>query len=138
MWSFHGSSEKWGKDDVMKLAKGFTRANPMEQIIQGSPGTGGGLPVVAFWTKNVGEAIGHVETLPLILSIPVRTETDGRTHASVQLNPKVVLQPGEIYSTPLTFLAVYQGDFYEPLRLYSRALAAQGVKNATPANGDYE
>jgi alpha-galactosidase len=138
MWSFHGSSEKWGKDDVIKIGKGFSRANPMEQIIQGSPGTGGGLPVVAFWSKNIGEAIGHVETLPLILSIPVRTEADGRTDASVQLNPKMALQPGETYSTPLTFLAVYRGDFYEPLRLYSRALAAQGVKNAAPTNADYE
>jgi alpha-galactosidase len=138
MWSFHGSSEKWGKDDVMKIAKGFSRANPMQQIVQGSPGTGGGIPVVAFWTKNIGEAIGHVETVPLILSIPVHTETDGRTQASVRLEPKTVLQPGETYSTPLTFLALYKGDFYEPLRLYSRALAAQGVKSAIPVNADYE
>jgi alpha-galactosidase len=138
LWSFHGSSEKWGKDDVMKIAKGFSRANPMEQVIQGSPGTGGGIPVVAFWTKNIGEAIGHVETLPLILSIPVHTSADGRTSASVHLEPRVVLQAGETYSTPLTFLAVYRGDFYEPLRLYSRALAAQGVKSANPVNADYE
>ena len=32
---------------------------------------GGGIPVVAFWTRNVGEAIGHLETLPLALSIPL-------------------------------------------------------------------
>ena len=35
--------------------------------------TGGGIPVVAFWTGSVGEAIGHAETVPLKLSMPVKT-----------------------------------------------------------------
>ena len=48
---------------------------------------GGEIPVVAFWTRTVGEAIGHVETLPLVLSIPVKTEADGHVDASVALQP---------------------------------------------------
>ena len=58
MWSFHGSSEDWGKDDVIKLSKGFSQENVMGAIRKG--GYGGGIPVVAFWTGNVGEAIGHI------------------------------------------------------------------------------
>src|SRR5262249_20733770 len=46
MWSFHGSSEDWGKDDVVKLAKGFSQTNVMGEIRKG--GYGGGVPVVAF------------------------------------------------------------------------------------------
>jgi len=38
--------------------------------------TGGGIPVVAFWTGSVGEAIGHAETVPLKLSLPVRTNPE--------------------------------------------------------------
>ena len=38
-------------------------------------GYGGGIPVVAFWTGSVGEAVGHVETLPLTLSLPVKVGT---------------------------------------------------------------
>ena len=55
---------------------------------------GGGIPVVAFWTRTVGEAIGHVETLPLVLSIPVHTEPGGQIDAAVHLTPATVLQPG--------------------------------------------
>ena len=74
---------------------------------------GGGIPVVAFWTKTVGEAIGHVETLPLVLAIPVKTESDGHVDASVQLTPESALQPGEAYSTPETF---HRGVFGRLLR----------------------
>ena len=138
MWSFHGSSEKWGKNDVEKITKGFSRRNPMQQLQPGAPGTGGGIPVVAFWTRNVGEALGHLETIPFVADIPVRTEADARTSASLELKPEMVLQPGDAYSTPLSFLALYRGDFYEPLRLYARALGARGWKTATPSNADYE
>ena len=44
----------------------------MGETVKG--GYGGGIPVVAFWTASVGEAIGHVETLPWTLSIPVKVE----------------------------------------------------------------
>ena len=43
------------------------------------------MAVVAFWTRNVGEAIGHIEELPLNLPIPVETTADRRVSASVAL-----------------------------------------------------
>jgi alpha-galactosidase len=138
MWSFHGSSEKWGKDDVVLISKDFARANPMEQVMQGEPGTGGGIPVVAFWTAKMGEAIGHLETLPLALAIPVHVGADERIDASIELKPDQSLQPGEVYSTPVSFLAVFHGDYYEPLRTYSDALGAQGWKIPRPNAADYE
>src|SRR5262249_42711431 len=75
MWSFHGSSYDWGKDDVVKLTKTFSQPNVMGDMVKG--GYGGGIPVVAFWTRQVGEAIGHVETLPIPAAIPARVESDG-------------------------------------------------------------
>ena len=138
MWSFHGSSEKWGKDNVVLISKHFSRANPMEQVMKGDPGTGGGIPVVAFWTAEVGEAIGHLETLPLTLAIPVRVDAGGRVDASIELKPEQTLEPGEVYSTPVSFLSVFHGDFYEPLRMYSDALGAQGWKIPQPNSADYE
>jgi hypothetical protein len=62
MWSFQGSSYDWGKDDVQKLTKVSAQPNLMGEAVKG--GYGGGIPVVAFWTGSVGEAIGDVETLP--------------------------------------------------------------------------
>jgi alpha-galactosidase len=138
MWSFHGSSEKWGKDDVLFISKGFFRANPMEQVMKGDPGTGGGIPVVAFWTSQMGEAIGHIETLPLALAIPVHVAPDERVDAAIKLKPEQTLQFGETYSTPVSFLSVFRGDFYEPLRMYSDALGAQGLPTAKPNSADYQ
>jgi alpha-galactosidase len=138
MWSFHGSSEKWGKDNVVLVSKDFSRTNPMEQVMNGDPGTGGGIPVVAFWTARMGEAMGHLETLPLALDVPVHVEASGDVDASIKLNPQQTLQPGEVYSTPVTFLAVFHGDYYEPLRMYSDALGIQGWKIPKPNSADYE
>jgi alpha-galactosidase len=137
MWSFHGSSIQWGKDEAFPIPAEFAQANVfgMPVSVSGDLGSaGGGIPVVAFWTKSVGEAIGHIETLPLVLSIPVKTIQDGRVSASVRLPANAVLKPGDIYSTPRTFLAVYSGDFYEPLSTWSNAVEREGL--AKPANNN--
>ncbi|MFY9804269.1 MAG: glycoside hydrolase family 36 protein [Candidatus Acidiferrales bacterium] len=135
MWSFHGASIQWGKDNVFEIPKKFSQQNQMGSLVEvkGDLGrVGGGIPVVAFWTGTVGEAIGHVETLPLVLSIPVKTEADGHVDASVELTPSNPLEPGEVYASPATFIAVYSGDYYEPLRIYSDVIDGEGLK--TPAN----
>jgi alpha-galactosidase len=140
MWSFHGASIKWGKDDVFEIPPKFSQQNQMGSLVEvkGDLGrVGGGIPVVAFWTRTVGEAIGHLETLPLVLSIPVETQADGRVQASVHLTPASVLKPGEVYATPRTFVAVYSGDFYEPLRIYSDAIDREGLSKPGNTDEDY-
>jgi alpha-galactosidase len=135
MWSFQGSSYDWGKDDVLKLTRTSAQPNVMGGIVKG--GYGGGIPVVAFWTASVGEAIGHVETLPWSLSIPVKVAAGGRVEAKVAVPAKTVLKPGETYSTPRSFLAVYNGDFYEPLRMWSSVLQKEGWEIPKPSNEAY-
>lgn len=139
MWSFHGSSEAWGKNDVVLLNAGFHRENTLETMMRNDENnTGGGVPVVAFWTASVGEAIGHVELLPIALSIPVQVTEDGRVRAEIALNDPTALKPGGVYSTPLTFLSVYRGDFYPPLRLYSIAMQRRGWDLAKADAADYQ
>jgi alpha-galactosidase len=100
--------------------------------------TGGGIPVVAFWTGAVGEAIGQAETVPLKLSMPVKTRPDGLVSASISLDGPATLRPGETYTSPLTFLTVYHGDFYEPLSTYSKLLQKRGLSLAHPTEADYQ
>jgi alpha-galactosidase len=140
LWSFHGASIRWGKDNVFQVPNNFSQQNQFGSLVEvkGDLGSvGGGIPVVAFWSRTVGEAIGHVETIPLVLSIPVKTEADGRVGASVRLAPDTTLQPGETYSTPETFLAVYSGDYYEPLRMYSDVIDGEGLKKTATNAEDY-
>ena len=137
LWTFEGASLKWGKDEIFRMPAKFSQENRFGApvAVKDDPGhVGGGIPVVAFWTNRVGEAIGHIETLPLALSIPVQTTTDGRVEASVSLPSQMLLKPGDVYSTPRTFLAVYSGDFYEPLRLWSDVIEKEGLSR--PANND--
>jgi alpha-galactosidase len=135
MWSFQGSSYDWGKDDVQKLKRTSSQPNAMGEAVKG--GYGGGIPVVAFWTASVGEAIGHVETLPWTLSIPVKVETDGRVNASITIPVNATLKRGDSYSSPRSFVAVYSGDFYEPLRMWSSVLQKEGWEIPKPSNEAY-
>jgi alpha-galactosidase len=140
MWSFFGSSLKWGKDDVMPIPAKFDQQNPFGAPVETKDDlgrVGGGIPVVAFWTRIMGEAIGHIETLPLVLSIPVSTTTDRRVAAAVNLPANTTLKPGESYSTPRTFVAVYKGDYYEPLSMWSNAVEREGLPRPTNNNENY-
>ena len=120
----------------MKISRSFSRPNIMGAI---SPsGAGGGIPVVAFWTARVGEAIGHVEKSPWVLSLPVKVEKDERINTSLVLEPQAILKSGEAYTTPRSFVAIYSGDYYEPLRLYSRVLQRQGWTIPKPTSEDYQ
>jgi len=125
-WAFLGTSRKWGEGEIAPLTAGFERANPMGTV-QGPEGEGGGLPVVALWTRHMGVATGHIERLPQVLSVPVHVATDGRIETSVSVEPSTVLKPGQTYRTPRGFLAVYRGDYYEALSAYRRAVQIQPV-----------
>jgi alpha-galactosidase len=135
MWSFQGSSYDWGKNDIQKLTRTSSQPNLMGEEVKG--GYGGGIPVVAFWTASVGEAIGHLETLPWTLSLPVKVDRDGRVEASVSIPVNTALKAGEAYSTPRSFVAVYSGDFYEPLRMWSSVLQKEGWQLPKPSNEAY-
>jgi alpha-galactosidase len=130
MWSFFGSSIRWGKDDVLPIPAKFSQENTFGAPVETHDDlgrVGGGIPVVAFWTRDTGLAIGHLETLPLALSIPVHTTTDGRVEAAVQVPANVILKPGESFSTPRTFVTVFHGDYYEPLSMWSKAVEREGM-----------
>ena len=135
MWSYQGASYDWGEEDVVKLTGNFSRPNLLGQTVKG--GFGGGIPVAAFWNATGGEAIGHVETLPLSLSLPVKVGHDGRVSAAVKIAANTTLKPGETYSTPRSFIAVYSGDFYRPLRLWSSVLQKEGWELPKPSSEAY-
>ena len=137
LWTFQGSSLKWGKDEIFRVPEKFSQENPFGAPVPTKDDlgyVGGGIPVVAFWNREVGEAIGHVETLPLTLSIPVQTTPTGRVEAGVRIPADTILKPGEAFATPRTFLAIYKSDFYQPLSMWSQVVATEGLER--PRNND--
>ncbi len=140
MYAFFGSSLKWGKDDVLPVPAKFSQQNPFGVPVDTGDDlgrVGGGVPVVAFWTRNVGLAIGHLETLPLPVSIPVSTTSDDRVEASVRVPAEITLKPGETFSTPRVFETVFKGDYYEPLRLWSEAVDREGLTKVKNNDENY-
>src|SRR5262249_39590461 len=140
LWAFFGSSLKWGKDDVLPIPAKFSQDNPFGTQVHSKEDTGnvgGGIPVVAVWTRNVGVAIGHVETLPLELSIPVDTTEQGLVEARIDLPARQTLRPEETFATPRALVAVYHGDYYEPLSRWSEIVAAEGLPKTVPNEEDY-
>lgn len=135
MWSFQGASIDWGKNEILPLSAKFAQQNVMGEPV--NQGHGGGIPLNAFWTRSVGIAIGHIETLPLVLDMPVRVAKDQRVEAGIELENAGTLKPGESFATPRTFVTVYSGDFYEPLRMYSLALQKEGWTLPKPNSQDY-
>jgi alpha-galactosidase len=135
MWSFHGASYDWGKDDVVKLTPTFSQPNVMGEMVK--DGYGGGIPVVAFWTRQVGEAVGHVETIPISSAIPVKVSADGHVDAEVDYSANITLKPGETYSTPRSFVSIFAGDYYEPLRIWSSVLQKEGWELTKPSSEAY-
>jgi alpha-galactosidase len=137
LWTFEGSSLEWGKDEIFTVPVKFSQENPFGAPVPVKDDlghVGGGIPVVAFWSREVGEAVGHIETLPLAVSVPVQTTKDGFVETGVSIPAKTILKPGDVYATPRTFLSVYAGDYYEPLKMWSDAIEKEGLTK--PANND--
>ena len=135
MWSFQGASMAWGKDEILPIPAKFDQQNVMGAPV--NEGQGGGIPVNAFWTRDVGLAIGHIETVPLVLDMLVRVAKDGRVETAIEQRNPGTLKVGESFATPRTFVAVYSGDYYEPLRMYSQALQKEGWTLPKPNAQDF-
>jgi alpha-galactosidase len=56
----------------------------------------------------------------------------------VRIDAGATVQPGGVYTTPRTFLAVFSGDYYEPLSMWSAILQRQGWMPAKSPEGAYE
>jgi alpha-galactosidase len=140
MWAFFGASLKWGKDDVLPIPAKFSQENPFGPPVETRDDlgrVGGGVPVVAFWTRNTGEAMGHLETLPMSVSIPTQTRADGKVEAEVKIPADITLKPGDTFSTPRTFVMVFHGDYYKPLSTWSQAVEREGLTRPKNNDEDY-
>src|SRR5208283_2423414 len=58
MWSFHGASIKWGKDDVLPITAKFSQDNPFGAPVETGDDLGGavgGIPVLGFWPRSLAK-----------------------------------------------------------------------------------
>ncbi len=134
VWAFIGSSHADRRDWIQPLKDGFFEANFMGM---NASDYGGGTPVVDIWSRTGGIAVGHLETRPRLVSLPVSVQ-DKSASVAITEQAFAVLAPGEVYPTPQTFLTVHAGDFFAPLNTYRLMMAQRGVEAAVMPPTAYE
>ena len=127
-WSFAGASYPDRRDWVQKVAPGFEQRNFMG--MNGSD-YGGGTPVAVVWRRDVGLAVGHVETVPRLVSLPVAAQPDG-TRLGLSGDEPTLLAPGATVTLPAAFLMAHTGDHFRPLDTYRRVM---GERAPGPGRG---
>jgi alpha-galactosidase len=133
-WSFSGASYIDRRDWVQLLHEGFEQRN---YLGMNAPDYGGGTPLVDVWRRDYGLAVGHVETVPKLVSLPITVTTAG-ARVAVERNQTATLAPGEAFSTFDTFVAVHRADYFATLDAYRRILAERGMTQAKVPAAAYE
>ena len=133
-WSYSGGSYPDRRDWVQPVKAGFSQPNFM-----GMTGSdyGSGTPIVDVWRRDCGLAVGHLETVPKQVSLPIRAD-DGGVHVALSFEQPCSLQPGEQIATLTTFVAVHQGDYFATLDHYRRMMADLGLHAPDTPAGSYE
>jgi alpha-galactosidase len=132
-WSYQGGSYEKRPNWVLPLHASFQQEN-----YQGMNASdyGGGTPIVDVWRRDVGMAVGHVETRPKLVSLPVSMPDPAHATIAVRFAKEISLDPGEGFHTFRTFVAVHQGDYFRTLIDYRRFMAKQGFEMAAaPEDG---
>lgn len=134
LWSFSGASHEDRRDWVQAVKTGFSQRNFMGM---NASDYGGGTPVVDIWRRDYGVAVGHVETTPKSVALPINTRRD-QASIAVEYEQPVTLKPAEHLSTFDTFVAVHKGDYFATLDTYRRLMAERGLKSPQAPQEAYE
>ncbi|MDW8130411.1 MAG: alpha-galactosidase [Bryobacterales bacterium] len=124
-WSFQPGSYSKRPDWILPLRPGFRQENFLGM---NATDYGGGIPVADVWRRDLGLAVGHIERVPRLVSLPIEVGGDGVARLAVRQKVGRSLPTGERLATWRTFVAVHRGDHFRALRDYSRAMARRGFR----------
>ena len=130
-WSYCGSTHADRRDWVQPVGPGFAQDNFMGMT---ASDYGGGTPIVDLWRRDCGLAVGHLESTPALLCLPVSYH-DGGANLAVRAPLERTLKPGEALVTPEIFVATHTGDYFVTLDAYRRIMSDRGLKSAARAAG---
>jgi alpha-galactosidase len=133
-WCYSGASYEDRRDWVQPVEPGFAQDNFLGME---ASDYGGGTPIVDVWRRDGGLAVGHVETAPRRVSLPVAGQR-GSVRVAVCGRERRDLRPGEGFDTPQTFVAVHDGDYFAALASYRLLMSERGMTPAVPPATAYE
>ncbi|HEV7611571.1 MAG TPA: glycoside hydrolase family 36 protein [Steroidobacteraceae bacterium] len=133
-WCYSGASYEDRRDWVQPVKHGFAQDNFLGME---ASDYGGGTPIIDVWRRDGGLAVGHVETTPKLVSLPVEGQ-HGNVRVAVCSREKLELRAGDSFQTPETFVAVHGGDHFAALSTYRRIISERGLAPAEPRAACYE
>ncbi len=128
-WSYLSGSYESRPDWLRPLQVGFKQENFLGM---NDTDYGGGTPVVDVWRRDAGLAVGHLEMVPKLVSLPVARPDSSHATVAVSFRQPQTLKPGATLATLRTFVAVHQGDYFQTLVDYRRAMVKQGIRFQPP------
>jgi alpha-galactosidase len=133
-WCYSGASYEDRRDWIQPMKRGFAQDNffGME-----ASDYGGGTPIADVWRRDGGLAVGHVEVVPKLVSLPVQ-EQQGRARVAVCSRDKHTLAAGDTFQTLDTFVSVHGGDHFATLNTYRQFMADRGLKPGVAHPASYE
>ena len=133
-WSYQSGSYEKRPNWILPLRPGFRQQN---YLGMNASDYGGGTPVVDVWSKDFGLAVGHVEPMPRIISLPIAVPDSRHARVAVRSSRARTLEPGETFHTLRTFVSVHQGDYFRTLAEYRRLMLRQGIQMASAPDSAY-
>ena len=137
-YSFQGGSTGDRKDWILPVDSNFFQQNYMG--MNGSD-YGGGIPVSDLWRKDIGIAIGHLETLAQLVSFPVEYNLEtqsARTWMEYNFQDNYIFEPNDTIYTLETFVTMHHGDCFEPLQNFSVTMQQKGLVFPKSQHSAYE
>jgi alpha-galactosidase len=134
-WSFQSGSYENRPDWILPVSTGFKQQNYMGM---NASDYGGGTPVSDVWRMDIGIAVGHVEMVPKLVSLPVEMEDSRGAFLRVDFGVNRELKSGESYTTFQTFVSLHKGDYYSALTDYQQLMEKKGLKFDPPQEAAYE
>src|ERR1051326_3462307 len=127
-WSYQSGSYEKRPNWILPLHPGFHQEN---YLGMNASDYGGATAVIDVWRRDVGIAVGHVEPVPRLVSLPVSMPDATHAHISVRSSHGTTLAPQESFHTLRTFVAVHTGDYYQALAEFRRLMQRQGFQMAS-------
>ena len=122
VWSLQPSSTNGRLDWVLPVTEGFQKENFLGM---NNSDYGGGIPMVDLWQKDGGVAIGLIEPVLRMISMPVEWKRyDNKVSMALRYEFEwpVELNTGDTLHTFTAFRYEHKGDFYNALHTFSEVM----------------
>ena len=124
VWSLQPTSSSARMDWVLPVTEGFQKEN---YLGMNNTDYGGGIPVLDLWQRDGGLAIGLVEPVLRMISMPVEwTNYTSKVTTCLHYNlpEPVELAQGDTLACFKAFRLTHKGDYFNALRIFSDYMQA--------------